>query len=566
MTSPTTAGADRLLVGAARHSGGWTGLVAATAVADALAAVLLPLALARAVDAAPPGGPSAASALWPCVALVLLSATAEVLSELATGCSAARATAWLRHALVRHVLAVGPALRVPPGDVAGRTVGGAAEAGTAPSAAPEAAVALLPPLGALTVLAFIDWRLAVAVAVALPAIVLLLRVFVRDITASAHRYLSVQGTIAGRLAEALAGARTIAAAGTAEREAERVLRPLPGLRAEGETMWTVQGGVAARGLLTLLLLQVAAVGAAGAELMAGRVTAGELVATVQYAGLAAGFGPVLTHVLRLGRARAGARRAAEILEQPAPADGDAAVPEGRGTLEFRGVSAGGVLHGLDLTVPGGLAVAVVGRSGAGKSLLAALAGRLADPDRGEVLLDGAPLPRLARTELRRHVGYAFARPTLFGETVLDAIAFGPCRPPESWLRESARTACADDFVRRLPQGYATPLADAPMSGGELQRMGLARAFAHAGRVLVLDDATSSLDTVTEVQVTGAVLDRFGDRTRLIIAHRAGTAARADLVVWLDGGRVRGRGTHAELWRDPAYRAVFGVAEPAGAAP
>ncbi|WP_245667526.1 ABC transporter transmembrane domain-containing protein, partial [Actinomadura macra] len=299
-----------------RRSGGWTGLVAAAALADAAAAVLLPLALARAIDAAPPGGPSAAAAFWPCAALVALSATAEVLSELATGCGAARATAWLRHTLVRHVLAAGPALRIPPGDVAGRTVGGAAEAGTAPSAAPEAAVALLPPLGALVVLSFIDWRIALAIAVALPAIALLLRVFVRDITASAHRYLTVQGTIAGRLAEALTGARTIAAAGTVDREADRILAPLPGLRAEGHAMWRVQGGVAARGLLTLLLLQVAAVGAAGLELMAGRLTAGELVATVQYAGLAAGFGPVLTHVLRLGRARAGARRAAEVLARP----------------------------------------------------------------------------------------------------------------------------------------------------------------------------------------------------------------------------------------------------------
>src|SRR5437868_7572897 len=176
MTLPTAASADRLLLGAARHSGGWIGLVTATALADATAAVLLPLMLARAIDAVPPGGPSAAAALWPCAALIVLSATAEVLSELATGCGAARATAWLRRTLIHHVLAVGPALRIPPGDVAGRTVGGAAEAGTAPSAAPEAAVALAPPLGALLVLWFIDWRIALAIAAALPAIALLLRV------------------------------------------------------------------------------------------------------------------------------------------------------------------------------------------------------------------------------------------------------------------------------------------------------------------------------------------------------------------------------------------------------
>uniref|UniRef100_UPI0010411D91 ATP-binding cassette domain-containing protein n=2 Tax=Actinomadura formosensis TaxID=60706 RepID=UPI0010411D91 len=434
--------------------------------------------------------------------------------------------------------------------------------GVAPAAAPEAAAGLLPAAGALVALYLIDWRAAAAIAVALPAVALLMRAFVRDITASATRYLNVQGTIAGRLAEALGGARTIAAAGTAGRETARILEPLPDLRAEGETMWRVQGGVAARGLLALLLLQVAAVAIAGVELAAGRITPGELVATVQYAGLAAGFGPVLTQVLRLGRARAGARRAAEILGLPAPSHGTEPAPPGPGRLEFRDVAGLGVLDGLDLTVPGGLAVAVVGRSGSGTSELAALAGRLTDPDRGEIRLDGTPLPRLTRAALRREIGYAFARPALFGATVRDAIAFGPARPPEAWLRESARAARADGFVQRLPHGYDTPLADAPMSGGELQRMGLARAFAHTGRVLILDDATSSLDTVTEVEITDAILDRFAGRTRLIIAHRASTAARADLVVWLDGGRARAVGRHAGLWRDPAYRAVF-TAEDAG---
>jgi ATP-binding cassette subfamily B protein len=192
-------------------------------------------------------------------------------------------------------------------------------------------------------------------------------------------------------------------------------------------------------------------------------------------------------------------------------------------------------------------VAVVGRSGGGKSLLAALAGRLADPDGGQILLDGVPLASLERGELRNAVGYAFARPALFGATIAEAIGGDAER--------AARSACADPFIRRLPLGYGTPPSEAPMSGGELQRLGLARAFAHPGRVLVLDDATSSLDTVTEVQV-GDVLTRDG-RTRLIIAHRVGTAARADLVAWLDGGRVRACAPHHELWPDPDYREVFG---------
>ncbi|MFP3991100.1 ABC transporter ATP-binding protein [Streptomyces sp. E11-3] len=132
-------------------------------------------------------------------------------------------------------------------------------------------------------------------------------------------------------------------------------------------------------------------------------------------------------------------------------------------------------------------------------------------------------------------------------------------PTRERVTQAARTACADTFVRRLPEGYDTPCADAPLSGGEAQRLGLARAFAHPGRLLILDDALSSLDTVTEHQITQALLRHTPTASRLIVAHRASTAARADAVAWLDGGRIRAVGPHERLWRDPEYRAVFDAA-------
>src|SRR5262249_34172391 len=150
--------------------------------------------------------------------------------------------------------------------------------------------------------------------------------------------------------------------------------------------------------------------------------------------------------------------------------------------------------------------------------------------------------------------YAYARPALLGGTVGGTIALGPDCPPPDAVAAATRAACAEEFVTRLPLGDATPLAEAPMSGGEAQRLGLARAFAHAGRVLVLDDATSSLDTATEQRVTAALLGA-GPRTRLLVAHRAATAARADYVLWLEDGAVRGYDRHAHLWHNPAYRAV-----------
>ncbi|WP_433182214.1 ATP-binding cassette domain-containing protein [Actinoallomurus sp. CA-150999] len=432
------------------------------------------------------------------------------------------------------------------GDVTSRAVTATADTGLGPSALVLAVTAVLPPVGGVIALVLLDPWLALTFALGLPLIVFVLNAFVRDTSAVVGRYLAVQGAIAARLVETLAGNRTVAAAGTTDRETARILAPLPELAAHGHATWRVQAATAGRSTLAVPLLQIAVLAVAGYELASGRLSAGGLLAATQYAGLGSDVGPVITQLGRLARARAGAARLAPVLDREPPAHGSASPPAGPGRLEFRGVSAAPVLDGLDLTVPGGQAVAVVGRSGSGKSLLAALTGRLAEPDAGEILLDGVPLRDLSRTALRQAVGYAFARPVLFGATIAEAIGGDSVA--------AARAAQADAFIRRLPAGYRTPPDAAPLSGGELQRLGLARAFAHPGRVLILDDATSSLDTVTEVQI-GDVLTR-DPRTRLIIAHRAATAARADLVAWLDGGRIRACAPHRELWADPAYREVF----------
>src|SRR5262249_14239543 len=253
------------------------------------------------------------------------------------------------------------------------------------------------------------------------------------------------------------------------------------------------------------LLQLIVLGVAGFGVVAGRLSVGELYAASRYAAMAAGIGAAMGYLNKLTRARAGGRRAAEVLVEPVTRYGHGRLPEVArhhgGQLEFRGVqvSAAGqpVLDGLDLVIPAGATVAVVGRSGAGKSLLAALSGRLAEPERGQVLLDGVALPELSRKELRGAVGFAFERPALGGDTIEEAIDFGSRSRTSAKARQAAAAAHADTFIERLPAGYATELAAAPLSGGETQRLGLARAFARDYRVLVLDDATSSLDVVTE---------------------------------------------------------------------
>ncbi|MCZ4515009.1 ABC transporter ATP-binding protein [Streptomyces sp. ActVer] len=553
-----------MLRAATRHSGIRCATLAFLSLAGTAAGLLLPAALGRALDALLADPSRATNWVVYCTALVLVLAVLDACETVLSATTNARATAWLRERLTGHVLGVGPRAghRFGPGELVARLVGNAAQAGTAPATLAGLFAALAAPLGAVVALWLIDPRLALVFLGGVPVVVAVLRAFARNSSRCVARYQDAQGRIAGALAEAIGGARTIAAGGTADKEVARILRPLPELSREGHRMWRVQGRAAAQAVGVAPLLQIAVLATAGLLLTQHRLSVGELLAASRYAVLATGVGVLLGRLGGLIEARASARRLGEVLDEPETTYGTHHLPPGQGQLELRAVTArnrGGrlVLDGVDLVVPGGTTLTVVGRSGAGKSLLAALAGRLTDPDSGEVLLDGVPLRELDRHTLRRAIGYAFERPALPGETIEDTIGLGHPPPPPDRVREAARTARADDFVRRLPHGYATPCATAPLSGGEAQRLGLARAFARGGRLLILDDALSSLDTVTEHHVTEALFRRTPGCGRLVVAHRASTAARADSVAWLDGGRVRAVGRHAELWTQPEYRAVFG---------
>ncbi|MBE1456883.1 ATP-binding cassette subfamily B protein [Nocardiopsis terrae] len=563
--------ADALLVRVTRASAGRTAGILLCAAAAAAASLALPAMLGRTLDLLLESHPDAGRALAVTVALTAAEVALGAAVALLSGTVGARSTAWLRLRTVRRLLAAAPrdVSRFSPGDVATRLSVHATEAGAAPAGAAQIIAAVLAPVGALVALFVIDPWTGLAFVLGLPALGLLLRSFARHSSDSVSRYQRVQSLLATRLTDALGGARSIAAAGTVDEERARVLLPLGELGTEGRRMWSVHGSAMARSgvLMPLLITAVLAVGGFG--LADGRISVGDLLAVSRYAALAAGLGSVAGPLGALVRGRTAARRVNALLTVPPLTHGRAELPpDGPGALELRGVGVAidgaWVLRGVDLCVPGGQTVAVVGRSGSGKSTLGAVAGRLTDPDEGEVRLDGVPLGTVAADVLRREVGYAFERPHLQGATVGDAIASGAETAPAESVRAAARAAGADDFVRALPLGYATPLEEAPFSGGELQRLGLARAFAHAGRLMILDDATSSLDTATERRVDRALAHEVRAGTRVVIAHRLSTAARADLVVWLEGGRVRAVRTHAELWRDPGYRAVFGHGDTSGA--
>ena len=555
--------ADRLLARLLRQAGGWTPLLVVCGLLTAAAHLALPAVLGRLVDAVTARGAPGGYAILAGVIVAVL-VLADAVGDLAVTSASARTTAWMRRELLRQLLALGPRrpARFTPGEVSGRVVGNCSEAGRVTPIAAWCASSFVPSLGGLVALVLIDPLLGVVFIAAAPALVGLFRRLLRQSSTAASAYLRVQGVIGARLADALGGARTVAAAGTQERELSRVLAPLAELAHHGRQMWTSQANVAAVGTLAAPLIEVTVLAMAGMLVSRNRISVGDLVAASQYVLLAAGLPTPLAFLARFSRARAGAARVAEVTAISPPRYGTATMPaDGTGRLRLRGVSvyAAGraVLQDVNLDLPAGALVAVIGRSGSGKSTVAALAGRLLDPDRGEVTLDGVSLKDLSRLELRRAVAYGFDRPVLIGDTITAAVTLGRPETPDEEVVSAARAATADGFIRRLPSGYATSLDDAPMSGGEAQRLGLARAFVRPARLLVLDDALSSVDTVTGLALVDVLTGRFHDRTRLVAAHRVGTAARADLVVWLDAGRVRRVGRHCDLWRDPDYRKAFG---------
>ncbi|MEU4745031.1 ABC transporter ATP-binding protein [Actinosynnema sp. NPDC023658] len=516
-------------------------LLALNALPATAAGLLLPTALASAVDMALAGRLDRGTVLW-LVGLAGVEVLGDAIGVVLAASITARGAAWLRRRLTAHLVALGHPTRFEAGDAVSRLTGDSAIAGGVAVLAVNLGISVLTAAGAITALALLDWRLAVVFLLSVPLAALLVRSHLRLTAVDVATYQEVSGELSARLVDAVGGLRTIAASGRADQEAERVLRPLPRLTAAGVGMWRTQARMIWRAGLLLPAVELAVLTAAGFGVVAGRLSVGDVLAALGYVALGMTVVGQTALLTALQRARASAQRIEEVLTTPTPPE-ERPEPAPPGELVLTGVNVSGALHDVDLTVPAGTFVAVVGRSGSGKSALASVIGGLTRPSTGEVRRGGS-------------VGYAFERPALVGATVADTVRYGTSRDLRD-VEAACRAAQVHDVVVRLPEGYDTPMSVAPMSGGEAQRLGLARAFVRDPEVLVLDDATASLDMVTESTVERAVESALPGRTRVVVTHRAATARRADVVVWLDEGRVRAVGPHSELWDDDEYRAVFG---------
>jgi ATP-binding cassette subfamily B protein len=267
------------------------------------------------------------------------------------------------------------------------------------------------------------------------------------------------------------------------------------------------------------------------------------------------------------RATASGERIFQVLDEPEEvADRPAAVelPPGDGEIRFENVSFSylegrPVLEQLDLDLDAGTTLALIGHTGSGKTTLASLVPRFYDVDSGRVVVDGVDVRDVTLDSLRREIGVIPQDPFLFSTTVRENIAFGRPDLSDDEIERVARLAQAHEFVERLPQGYETVIGERgiTLSGGQRQRIAIARALALDPRILILDDATASVDATTEAQIRSGLREVMRGRTTLIIAHRLSTIALADEIVVLDSGRIAARGTHDELLETSAvYREIY----------
>ena len=267
------------------------------------------------------------------------------------------------------------------------------------------------------------------------------------------------------------------------------------------------------------------------------------------------------------RATASGERIFEVMDEPeevADKPGARELPPGPGCVTYRNVSfeyAPGrpVLEGIDLGLEPGRTVALIGHTGSGKTTLASLVSRFYDVSEGRVELDGVDVRDVTLRSLRQAIGVVSQDPFLFSATVRENIAFGAGDLPLEEVERYARAAQAHEFIERLPQGYDTVIGERgiTLSGGQRQRLAIARALAVDPRILILDDATASVDATTESRIRAGLREALRDRTTLIIAHRLSTIALADEIVVLDDGRIAARGTHDELLEtSPVYRELY----------
>mgnify|MGYP002654257788 FL=1 len=428
-------------------------------------------------------------------------------------------------------------------------------------------------LGGALMMFVTNFRLTLTTLAVVPVVVGAAIFFGRSLRAAST---SVQDRIAeamGMADESFGAIRTVQSFNREAEETRRfgaALKELVGVavtRARTRALFFSVVGFVAFGAVAAVLWQ------GGTQVLAGKLTAGTLVAFLFYAlFVAAAVGSLATLFGNFQEAVGAATRVWELLDTQ-PSVRDPEIPLSlpaplRGAVCFHDVSfryqpnQPDVVQGITLTMAPGEIVALVGRSGAGKTTIASLLPRFWDASGGSITLDGIDIRDLTLDTLRAAIGIVPQEPVLFSGTIRENIAYANPRASDADVLRAARAAHAWEFITRLPDGMDTLVGErgVKLSGGQRQRIAIARVFLKNPAVVILDEATSSLDTESERYVEQALEELLEGRTTLIIAHRLSTVRRADKVVVLDAGQIVETGTHAELLgrEDGVYARLYAI--------
>jgi ATP-binding cassette subfamily B multidrug efflux pump len=436
----------------------------------------------------------------------------------------------------------------------------------------QVVAALLSLVGSVALLLSINVRLALVALVSILPIIWLLRRFIGQV---GPLFASVQvalGRLNSLLQEDLRGLRVVRAFTREPYETARYSAANDALSARNIDTVRVTSSNFPTINFFANLGTLAVIWYGGLEILGSQLTLGELLAFNTYLGFM--LQPILTLGLlaaSLSRAGVSAVRIDEVLdarlEVSSPPDAPE-LPPLVGRVEFRDVhfryvgSETEVLRGVSFDVPPGTMVALMGRTGSGKSTVTNLIPRFYDPSAGQVLLDGHDLTTVQLASVRAQIGTVLQEALLFSGTVRENVAYGRPEATQADIESAAQAAQAHEFIVALPQGYDTVVGErgVGLSGGQRQRIAIARALLVDPKLLILDDSTSAVDTQTEALIQGAIdaLMEASRRTTFVIAQRLSTVRRADLILVLDGGVIAAHGTHEELLHSsPLYNEILG---------